>query len=76
MLIRVLAWTMLDETLVIEAQVGAPSGLGEDSEPRVWRRFKGEISPATDRQDAADMLAEVASTLLEMATEHDGRGTA
>lgn len=71
MLIRVLAWTMLDETLVIEAEAGRPDRVGEDEPPRVWRRFKGSISPAVDRQDAADMLAEVARTLLEMAAEDD-----
>lgn len=67
MLIRVLAWTMLDDTLVIEAEAGRPDTTGVDGAPRVWRRFKGSISPATDRTDAADMLAEVAETLLEMA---------
>jgi len=71
MIIRALAWTMLDSTLVIEAAVGLPSELGIDAEPVVWRRFTAQLGPEVDRSSAADMLWAVGQELADMARRDD-----
>lgn len=71
MIIRAMAWTMLDETLVIEATVGLPSGVGTDEAPSVWRRFTASIDGALDRSSAADMLWLVGQELSQMARQDE-----
>lgn len=67
MIIRVLAWTMLDESMVIEASVAYPDALGLDADPQVWRTFKGSVPPEAVAGGPADALAWLGEALLDLA---------
>jgi hypothetical protein len=68
MIIRALAWTMLDNGVVLEVSVSKPDALGRDEAPAVWRTFRGSVPEQVWASGSpADLLGWFAGVLLELA---------